>query len=193
MLNDKGNQRQKSFGHLGNFFLVANHRICIIRTILLFYYPSLMKTLQSNENASLTSSHTSHICCAVEPLLMFGISSNDFAISPEHLSTCLAKTGKKFIIFITASIMSVSQQQLLRSLIICFATAPVSICVFFVRPHRYLFTILESGNMFLNSLAPWSTVLKGWLCSTRKPKKKQVSFHYFLVQVCSHWACTKIG
>ena len=46
---------------------------------------------QSNENVSL---YTSYICCAVEPLLIFGISSNDAAISPESLSTQLTKTGK---------------------------------------------------------------------------------------------------
>ena len=55
----------------------------------------------SNESASLTSLRTSYICCAAEPLLIFGMSSNDVAISPKSLSTCLTKTDKNFI---TASI-----------------------------------------------------------------------------------------
>ena len=51
---------------------------------------------QSNENTSITSLHISYICCAVEPLLMFVMSSDDFATSPESSSTCPTKTGKKF-------------------------------------------------------------------------------------------------
>ena len=39
-----------------------------------------------------------------------------------------------------------------------------------MRPYRYLIIILESGNMFLNSLTAWSAVLKGRLCLTRKPE-----------------------
>ena len=49
---------------------------------------------QSNENASYNSLHASYICCAVEPLLIFRMSSNDVAISPESLSTYLTKAGK---------------------------------------------------------------------------------------------------
>ena len=45
--------------------------------------------------------------------------------------------------------------------------------------HRYLFTILESGNMFLNSLPAWSAVLKERLCSTRKPVKSSSAFTTF--------------
>ena len=66
-----------------------------------------------------------------------------------------------------------------RSLVICFATAPVSICVVFVPPHRYLFTILGSGNMFLNTLVVWSTLLKGRLFSTKKPEKISLAFPTF--------------
>ena len=62
---------------------------------------------------------------------------------------------------------------------IYFATAPVRICVVFVRPHRYLIIILESGNMFLNSLTSWSAVLKGRLCLTRKPEKSSSAFTTF--------------
>ena len=49
---------------------------------------------QSNENASLTSLHTSYIWCAVEPLLIIGMSSNDGAVNSESLLTCLTKMGK---------------------------------------------------------------------------------------------------
>ena len=49
---------------------------------------------QSNENAPLTSLHTSYIWCAVEPLLIIGMSSNDGAVSSESLLTCLTKMGK---------------------------------------------------------------------------------------------------
>ena len=49
---------------------------------------------ESNENASLTSLHTSYICYAVEALLIFGMSSNDVTNSPESLSTHLIKTRK---------------------------------------------------------------------------------------------------
>ena len=58
------------------------------------------------------------------------------------------------------------------SLIICFATSPVSISVVFVWPYPCLFTILESGHMWLNYLAAgWSVILKGRLCL------KQFSLH----------------
>ena len=154
VLNDKGNQRQKSFGHLGHFFLITNHRICIIRRILLRNYPSLMKTLFLLH----CTLHSFCICCVAEPLLIFGISSNDFAISPESLSTCLTKTGKNLsssslLPSVADPYQRVNSSSSFSSLVICFATAPVSICVVFVRPHRYLFTILESGNMFRNCLA----------------------------------------
>ena len=66
-----------------------------------------------------------------------------------------------------------------RSLVICFATAPVSICVNFMQPYWYLFTALESGNMSQNSLAAWSAVLKGRLCSTRKSEKSSSAFTTF--------------
>ena len=66
-----------------------------------------------------------------------------------------------------------------RSLVTCFVTAPVTICVVFVWPHWYLFFISKSGYMFLNSLTAWSTVLKGKLCSVRKPKKGSTAFTTF--------------
>ena len=53
-----------------------------------------MQLSQSNENSSFTSLDISCICCAVEPMLIFGMSSNDVAISHDSLSTCLTETGK---------------------------------------------------------------------------------------------------
>ena len=135
-----------------------------------------MQWSQSNGNAFLTSLHTSYSCCAVKPLLMFGMSSEEVAISSESLSTCVSKTGKSLSstsLFPSVAYPYQSESTIapFRSLVICFATAPVTICVVFVWPHWYLFFILESGNMFLNSLAAWYGVLKGKLCSIRQPKK----------------------
>ena len=60
-------------------FVLSEEYVCI--------YPSRINTL-------LLPPYTSYICCAVESLLIFGMSSNDVAISPESLSTCITKTGK---------------------------------------------------------------------------------------------------
>ena len=92
---------------------------------------------QSNENVSLTLLHTSYICCAVEPLLIFGMSNNDVAISPESLSTYLTKTGKNWSCSLLVPSVNlyqrVNKSTSFRSPVICFATAPVfSICVVFV-------------------------------------------------------------
>ena len=73
----------------------------------------------------------------------------------------------------------VSDSSSFRSLLSCFATTPVSICVVFVWPHQYLFTILQSGNVFLNTLAAWFAVLKERLCSTWKPEKSSSAFTTF--------------
>ena len=135
-----------------------------------------MQWSQSNENASLTSLRTSYSYRTVEPLLIFGMSSEDFAVSPESSSTCVSKTGES--LSLTSLLpsdanpyQSESTIAPFRSLVICFATAPITICVVFMWSHWYLFFILESGNMFLNSLAKWYAVLIGNVCSTRKPKK----------------------
>ena len=48
-----------------------------------------------------------------------------------------------------------------------------------MQSHRYLFTIWESRNMFLNSLAVWSALVKGRSCSTRKPEKSSSAFTTF--------------
>ena len=122
-----------------------------------------------------------------EPLLIFGMSSNDVAVSPESLSTYLTKTGKNLSsssLFPSAANLYqwVNNSSSFRLLVICFATAPVSMCgVVFVWPHQYLFPILESGNMFLISLAAWSTVavLKESVFN-QESRKKQFSFHKFL-------------
>ena len=45
------------------------------------------------------------------------------------------------------SYQQVNSSSSFRSLVIYFATAPISICVVFMRPHRCLLTILESENI----------------------------------------------
>ena len=100
------------------------------------------------------------------------------------MSPYLIKTGKNLS---TSSLLPfganpyqrINNSSYFRLLVICYATAPVSICVVFVRPHRYLFTILESGNISLNSLAAWSAVIKGMLRSVRKPEKNSSTFTTF--------------
>ena len=83
----------------------------------------------------------------------------------------------------------VSNRFYFMPLVICIATSPVSISVFFVWPRPYLFTILESGHILLNYLAAaWSAILKESLCS------KQFGFHYFwskfAVIITSHSTCS---
>ena len=136
---------------------------------------------ESNGNVSFTSLRGSYICCAVESLLIFGISVNDVAISPESLSIYFTKTSKNLsplsLVPSAANLYKwLNNSSSFRSLVICFATAPVTIRVIFVRPHRYLFTILNSENMFLNSLAAWSAVLKG---TQPKPEKSSSAFTTF--------------
>ena len=68
------------------------------------------------------------------------------------LSKCLSETGKNLsssslVPSVANSYQRVNNSSSFRSLVICFATSPVSICVVFVQPHRYLCTILESGNI----------------------------------------------
>ena len=96
-----------------------------------------MQLSQSNENASVTSLHTSYICCAVDPLLIFGMSTNDVAISLEILSTCLTKTGRNLsssslLLSVANLYLRVNNSSSFRVLVIYFATAPVSLCVVFM-------------------------------------------------------------
>ena len=65
-------------------------------TTFLFPEEHVTQSSQSNENASFTSLYTSYICCAVEPLLTFGMSSNDIAISPELYQHVLLKRAKAY-------------------------------------------------------------------------------------------------
>ena len=125
--------------------------------------------------------HCTHHTVAVLTMFLldkpiFGMSSKEVTISPECLSTCVSKMSKSLSsTSLIPPVANLYQSELtiapFRSLVICFAAAPVTICVVFVWPHWYLFFILESGNIFLNSLAAWYGVLKGKLCSIRKPKK----------------------
>ena len=100
------------------------------------------------------------------------------------MSPYLTKTGKNLstsslLPFVANPYQRINNSSYFRLLVICYATAPVSICVVFVRPHRYLFTILESGNISLNSLATWSAVIKGMLRLVRKPEKNSSTFTTF--------------
>ena len=104
-------------------------------------------------------------------------------MSPESLSTCLTKTGKNlsssycfYLLVISTSESTITPFQVASNLL---CNAPVRICVVFVRPHRYLFIILESGNMFLNSLTAWSAVLKGRLGLTKKTEKSSSALTTF--------------
>ena len=122
-------------------------------------YSSLMKTL--------LLFHCTHHTFIVLWSKIFGMVSNDVAISPESLSIPLLTKTDKNLSSLPLLPSIANQYQLLnnnfyfRLLVICFATVLVSICGVFVRPNWYLFTILEFGNMFQNSLAVWSGVLKG--------------------------------
>ena len=114
---------------------LSNDRICI----------TLYAITQSNENASLTSV-PKYICYSVEPLLIFDISSNDLPISPESLSRCFSKTGKN--LSFSSSLPSVANpyqrvnnSSSFRSLVICFATAPIRICVVFC-DHIFICSLL---------------------------------------------------
>ena len=106
------------------------------------------------------------------------------ATSPESLSTCFTKTGKNLsssslLPSVANPYWRIKNRSSCRLLVIYFATASVSICITFEWPNQYLFTILESGNMFLNSLAAWSAILKRRLCSTREPEKGSSAFITF--------------
>ena len=129
-------------------------------------YPSLMKTF-------LLLHCTHHTFAVLLSQLIFGMSTNDIEISPESLSKRLTEKDKNLsssplLPSFAKPYQKVSNSSSFRLPVICFATGPASICVVFVRPHRYWFTISESANMFLNSLATWSAAIKGKLCSIKK-------------------------
>ena len=116
---------------------------------------------------------THHTFAVLLSQLIFGMSTNDIEISPESLSKRLTEKDKNLsssplLPSFAKPYQKVSNSSSFRLPVICFATGPASICVVFVRPHRYLFTISEFGNMFLNSLATWSAVIKGKLFSIKK-------------------------
>ena len=76
VLNDKGNQHKKFFGHL-LYFVFSEGGCYIVQSQNLYYqknmlcnYPSPVKTLLLLYCTHYTS------CCALEPLLIFGMLSN---------------------------------------------------------------------------------------------------------------------
>ena len=134
-------------------------------------YPSLMKKFLLLHCTHCT--HIVHTFAVLLSQLIFGMSTNDIEISPESLSKRLTEKDKNLsssplLPSFANPYQKVSSSSSFRLPVICFATGPASICVVLVRPHRYWFTISESGNMFLNSLATWSAVIKGKLCSIKK-------------------------
>ena len=48
---------------------------------------------QANEKFSITSLHTLNICCTVEPLVIFGMSSSEVSSNPDVLK-CRIKMGR---------------------------------------------------------------------------------------------------
>ena len=116
-----------------------------------------MQLSKFNESASLTLLHTLYICSTGEPPSIFGMLSNEVTNIPESLSTCLTKMGKNLspsllLPSVANPCLRVNNSSYFRSLVICFATALVNICVVFMRSNWYFFTCLESGNMSLDSL-----------------------------------------
>ena len=139
---------------------------------------------QSNENTSFTLLHISYIFCAFELLLIFCMSSNDVAISPESLSTYLTITGKHLpfsllVVYVANPYQRVNNSSSFRSPVTWFAIAPGSISVVFMRLHRFLFTILKYRKTSLKSLVVWFTWFKGSLSSTRKPEISSSAFTTF--------------
>ena len=164
VLNEnKGNQCEKSLGHLA-YFLFSEGGCYIVQSQNLHYPKNTLRSYLSSMKTLPLPLCTHQIpCCTVQPLLIFGMAcqvANDVTVSPESLSTCLTKTDKNLSsLLLLPSVADpyqrVNNSSSFRSLVTCPVpeTALVSTSAVFVQPHRYLFTILGSGNMFLNSLA----------------------------------------
>ena len=146
--------------------LITSKKVCTRRifwrrllccTTIEFVLPEehvITKLSPSNENTSPTHLHTSYVCCVVELLLIFGVSSNYVVISPESLSTYVSKRDKNLSSSsLVPSVVNPYQRgnnsSFFRSffLVTCFANAPVRIWVVFVRSHWYFFTVLESRDV----------------------------------------------
>ena len=67
MLNEKSNLLQKFSDHLAHF-VFSEGQCYVVQSDFVLSEENVTQLSQSNENASLTSLHTSYICCAVKPL-----------------------------------------------------------------------------------------------------------------------------
>ena len=97
-------------------------------------------------------------CCAVDPVLIFGMSINEVSVNPETLPIFLTKILEKITIYITTSICRQFVplgwgQFFFRSSLRCFGTDPVSNMGGFSGT-AFVFVgmlaIFECGNMILN-------------------------------------------
>ena len=109
----------------------------------------------SNVNAYLTSSYIIHLLCCWGTVNIWHVKQ---WWHNQHWTLLLPPS-------VAYPYQQVNNSSSFRLLVICFATAPLSICVVFLQPHQHLFFILESGNIFLNSLAAWYALLKGRFCA----------------------------
>ena len=102
---------------------------------------------QSSEKFSITSLHTLNICCPVEPLLTFGMSSSDASINAVVFPTCCIKMSRCLSTTLlhpsVAIPYHVCDNSSFRSSIVCLETTPVNMWVVFVWPLLYLLTILN--------------------------------------------------
>ena len=138
---------------------------------------------QSKEKFSITSLHTLNICCAVEPLLTFGIPSSDISSNPEFFSTCPIKM-ERYLSFpsllpsvtIPCYVIDIIS---FRSLAFCLEIDPINMLVVFIRPFLYLLAFFQSGNITRNNLPAWSAVAMRRLRSTKKPAKSSPDFVNF--------------
>ena len=183
VLNDKGNQSQKFFGHLAHF-LFFEGGCYVVQSQNLYYqkntlhnYPSLMKTR--------LLLHCTHHTFAM--LLSIWHLKQDVAISPESLSTCLTKTGKNlsssywfYLLLINESTITPFQ---VASNLLCNCSSQDMCC------------LRATTSVFDHYFGIWKHVPEQFnivICSTQrevvlnqKTRKEQLSFQYFLVKVCS--------
>ena len=138
---------------------------------------------QSNEKFSITSLHTLNICCALEPLLTFGIPSNDTPSNSDFFSICPIKMGRYLSfpsllpsVTIPCHVIDIIS---FRSLAVWLEIDSINMLLVFIRPFLYLLAIFESGNIAWNNLPAWSAVAMRRLCSTKKPAKSSSDFVNF--------------
>ena len=76
VLNGKGNQRKKSFGHLV-YFVFSEGGCYVVQSQNLYYQKNTLRSYVSPVKTLLLLYCTHYtLCCALEPLLIFGMLSN---------------------------------------------------------------------------------------------------------------------